>query len=95
MPWALIAISAIQAGYAIYNSEQQQATAQNAETEGNVAANQNRNRLLREGLDKQRGASSGTLLGGSPLGQLDNSSATLLNTTGDTSTQKSLLGNNL
>lgn len=94
MPWALIAIAAVQAGYAIYNSQQQQQVAKQAQFEGEERATQQRNQLVESGLKRQRGASSGTLLGGAPLGQLEGQGGTLLNTTGNTTT-KSLLGNNL
>jgi hypothetical protein len=95
MPWQLIAIAAVQAGYAIYNSERQQDIAQQTQQEGMKRTNENRNQLLREGLARQRGASSGSLLGGTPLGQSSNKGGTILNTTGDTTTTKSLLGNSL
>jgi hypothetical protein len=94
MPWQLIAIAAVQAGYAIYNSEKQQQIATDTQIAGERKANANRNRLLEEGLRKQRGASSGSLLGGTPLGQSSNKGGTILDTTGNTTTT-SLLGNSL
>jgi hypothetical protein len=93
MPWALIAIAAVQAGYAIYSGQQQQAEAAQAQFEGEERAIKNRNELVERGLKKQRGASSGTLLGGANFSS-DSASSTLLNTTGNT-TPTSLLGNNL
>ena len=93
MPWALIAIAAVQAGYAIYNAEQQKDIAAQAQFEGEERAIKNRNKLVESGLKKQRGASTGTLLGGANFSS-DSASSTLLNTTGNNTTN-SLLGNTL
>jgi hypothetical protein len=95
MEWALIALMAAQAGYSIYASNEQQQVASEAAELGRRRSIQNQNRLVEEGFRRQRGATSGTVLGGTPLGQARQAQQQGSILSNATTQSRSLLGNTL
>ena len=69
MPWGLVALAAIQAGFAIYQMSEQQDAAEDAmrTNAANLAASQSE--LVREQQQARRRAQGATVLGGSPRSQ--------------------------
>ena len=63
MPWALIAVAAIQAGFSIYQQQQQRQAAQRAERQAASDMAQNQSNLLLE-QQRERRRAQGTVLGG-------------------------------
>jgi len=67
MPWGLIAIAAIQAGFAIYQQDQMMSAANSANAQAASSASANQAELVREQQTARReaqGAIQGTALGG-------------------------------
>ena len=88
MPWALIAIAAMQAGFAVYQQNQQVKAANKAQQQAAEDAVSNQNALVLEQQKKRRQA-QGTALGGSPAAEQIARQGSVLTSTPQT---RSLLG---